>query len=148
MGRVTTGLVRGAPCAVLVTPEPTAVEREALERALHGTSSSRKPEEWPALLDAFSRRNQGRRTRLEVDDPEVGAQAEETGYVLRGATYDRHDARVALMFGAPGSKSHLTRTIDGVTLIAVHADPTGRDLALAVTRGAGQTLLTFLPDAT
>jgi nucleotide-binding universal stress UspA family protein len=146
VGRVTTGLVRAAPCAVLVTPEPSPVEREALERALGGTSASRKREEWPALLDAFSRRNQGRRTRLEVDDPDVGAQAEETGYVLRGATYDRHDARVALMFGAPGSRSHLTRAVDDVTMIAVHADPTGRDVALAVTRGAGQTLLTFLPD--
>ncbi len=147
VGRVTSGLLRATPCALLVTPEPTAVEREALERALSGTSASRKPEEWPALLEAFTRRNQGRRTRLEVDDPDVGAQAEETGYVLRGATYDRHDARVALMFGAPGGRSHLTRAIDGVTMVAVHAEPGGRDVALAVTRGAGQTLLTFLPDA-
>lgn len=147
VGRVTTGLVRGAPCAVLVTPEPPPVEREALERALTGTSASQKPEEWQAMLEEFSRRNAGRRTRLEIDDPELGAQAEEAGYTLTGATYDRRDGRVALMLGAPGGAAHLTRLIDGATGIAMHSDRDGRDLALAVTRGAGQTLLTFLPDA-
>ncbi|MGZ8411306.1 MAG: universal stress protein [Gemmatirosa sp.] len=146
VGRVTTALVRAAPCAVLVTPEPPVVERDALERALTGTSASRRSEEWPELLDAFSRRNLGRRTRLEVDDPAIGAQAEENGYVLRGATYDRHDGRVALMLGAPSGSAHLTRMIEDVTAIGVHGDASTRDIALAITHGAGQTLLTFVPD--
>jgi hypothetical protein len=38
--------------------------------------------------------------------------------------------------------------VEGVMSIAVRADARGRDVALAVSRGDGQTLLTFLPDAT
>ena len=43
--------------------------------------------EWSATLDAFTRRNLGRRGTLEVDDPEIGAQAQEHDYPLLGAAY-------------------------------------------------------------
>jgi nucleotide-binding universal stress UspA family protein len=151
VGSVTTGLVRAAPCAVLVTPEPSVAERAELELALTGAAESHRRDEWSALLDAFTRRNRGRRASMEVDDPDLGAQAQESGYTFRGATYDRHDERVTLMLGAPAGRgegaAHLTRSIDGVTAVAVHGDPSGSDVALAVGRGDGQTLLTFLPDS-
>jgi hypothetical protein len=151
VGSVTTGLVRAAPCALLITPEPSVAERAELELALTGTAESYRREDWSAMLDAFSRRNRGRRASMEVDDPDLGAQAQETGYTFRGATYDRHDERVTLMLGAPAVRgegaAHLTRAIDGVTAVAVHGDPSGPDVALAVGRGDGQTLLTFLPDS-
>jgi nucleotide-binding universal stress UspA family protein len=79
VGHVATGLIRTAPCAVLVTPEPQGAERADLELALAGTAEGRDRAEWADLLDAFSRRNGGRRTHLQVDDPALGAQARETG---------------------------------------------------------------------
>lgn len=98
---------------------------------------------WMAELDAFTRRNIGRRGVLEVDDPEIGAQAQETDYPLIGATYDPHDRRVELMFGELGDASrHLTRSIGGVTSIDVLKDDRGRDITLRVAHGAGQTLWT------
>jgi hypothetical protein len=135
---------------VLVTPEPPPAERARLELALTGSAESRDRDEWGALLDAFSRRNVGRRTALEVDDPDLGAQAQESGYAFLGATYDRHDGRVTLMLGAPaaaGPTAHLTRAIVGATSVAVRDDAGGHDVALSVRRGHAQTLLTFLPDA-
>jgi hypothetical protein len=95
-------------------------------------------------LDAFSRRNIGRRGTLEVDDPEIGAQAQEFDYPLRGATYDSHDQRVTLMFGELGwGAPHLTRGIAGASAVDILQDERGRDLALRVAHGDGQTLLTF-----
>jgi nucleotide-binding universal stress UspA family protein len=145
-GRTTTQLLRRSHVAVLVTPEPTPVEREAAERALTGTSESRRPEEWAALLDEFTRRNRGRGATLEEDDPALGAQAQVHGYTLLGASYDRGDGRVALMLGSGRDASrtaHLTRTIPDVQGVAVHADAAGRDVALRLEHGGGQTLLTF-----
>jgi nucleotide-binding universal stress UspA family protein len=147
VGRVTTALLREAPCAVLVTPEPTLAERDALQRALWGTSESRAHGEWGALLEAFTRRNAGRRARLEVDDPALGAQTQETGWAFLGAAYDRHDHRVALMFGgAADATAHLTRSIERVSSVAVLTGADGRDTALQLTHGTAQTLLTFLPE--
>jgi nucleotide-binding universal stress UspA family protein len=148
VGSVTSGIVRGATCAVLVTPEPTAAERAELQLALAETTESHRREEWASLLDAFTRRNRGRRTAVEVDDPDLGAQAQETGYAFLGATYDRHDGRVELMLGdAAGGTRHLTRLLEGATSIGVRSDAAGRDVALAVSQGEAQTLLTFLGDA-
>ena len=123
-------------------------------RAHSGTVESRAPAEWAAILDAFSRRNVGRRTAVEMDDSELGAQAVERGYALLGVTYDHHDGGIALMLGAPTAAAadasptaHLTRTARGIVAIGVQASPDGRDAALSLRGEHGQTLLTFLPDA-
>ena len=101
--------------------------------------------ETAACLDEFTRRNIGRRSVLEVDDPEIGAQAQENDYPLLGATYDVYDRRVELMFGDLGDTGrHLTRGIGGATQIDVLSDDRGRDIALRIAHGAGQTLLTFV----
>ena len=47
------------------------------------------------------------------------------------------------MFGELGSRTHLTRGIMGISGIDVLRDDEGRDLALRIAHGAGQTLLTF-----
>jgi hypothetical protein len=100
--------------------------------------------EWSRALDEFTRRNVGRRGVLEVDDPEIGAQAQEHDYPLLGATYDRNDGRVELMFGELGDRDrHLSRSIGNVGRIDVLTDERGRDIALRIGHGAGQTLLTF-----
>jgi nucleotide-binding universal stress UspA family protein len=143
VGSVTTRLLRCSTCSVLTVPHAavmtrvrTTVEPPVVHALPHG--------EWAMQLDAFTHRNAGRRGTLEVDDPEIGAQAQEFDYPLRGAAYDAHDQRVALMFGGLGSGSpHLTRGITGVTAVDILQDERGRDLAIRIAHGAGQTLLTF-----
>lgn len=147
LGSVTTGLLRGSACSVLIVPEPPLAEAERLSRLVRGGFESTHREAWVVELEGFARRNAGRRTILEVDDPAIGAQVQERGYLLLGATFDVDDRRAELMFGAQdGRTTHLTRSIGDVRSIAELTDPTGRDVALRIAHGAGQTLLTFLPD--
>ena len=144
VGSVTTALVRGATCSVLVTPEPTGVELDRLQRALTGTASRQTPEEWARVLAGFVKRNAGRRTKLEVDDPASGIQTQETGFALMGATYDRRDGSIELMLGVPRAAApHLTRRITGVDFLSLLADATGADLGLSIKHGEGQTVLTL-----
>jgi nucleotide-binding universal stress UspA family protein len=143
VGSVTTRLVRCSTCSVLTVPHAAvmtqvgiSVEPPIVRAVAHG--------DWGAQIDAFSRRNVGRRGTLEVDDPEIGAQAQEFDYPLRGAAYDSHDQRVTLMFGELAwGAPHLTRGIAGASAVDILQDERGRDLALRVAHGAGQTLLTF-----
>lgn len=144
VGSVATELLRGATCSVLATPELSAVDADRLVRTVTGTYESHSPDACAAQLEGFARRNAGRRTALEVDDSRLGAQLQETGYALLGATYDHRGRRVELMLGDPaGGTAHLTRTIERVTSVAVATGPSGRDEALRITHDHAQTLLTF-----
>jgi hypothetical protein len=118
--------------------------RRSLERQTTGTSVTRTPAEWNDELQGFVERNRDRRTVLEIDDPSIGAQVQETGYVLVGAAYDQHDGRVTLMFGGmQAGGAHLTRSLGSVRSLAVHADPNDTDEALFIESGEGSALLTF-----
>jgi nucleotide-binding universal stress UspA family protein len=144
IGSVATRIVRTSTCSVLTVPH-TAVMTEARTLVSPPVGEDVDRREWATMLTDFSRRNEGRRTMLEVDDAELGAQAQEFDYPLRGATYDRNDGRVSLMFGDDsGTGHHFTRGIAGVSSIAVLRNPVGRDLALRIAHGKGQTLLTFV----
>jgi hypothetical protein len=80
-----------------------------------------------------------------VDDPDMGAQVQESGFALLGVTYDRHDRCIELMMGDPKDRArHLTRTIPRADDVAFYAAPDGREKALRIERGHAQTLLTFL----
>lgn len=142
LGSVSTSLLRAATCAVLVVP-PTvasASETQSGEASIH-----LEPSQWPAILADITRANAGRRTRLEIDDPEIGAQAEEVHYPLLGVVFDPHDQRLEIMLGAPGTGApHLTHGISGVTSLDLLTDKEGKDVALRAQHGAGQTVLTFL----
>lgn len=144
VGGVTSALIRGATCSVLVTPEPRSADAARLGLHLTGLSEQCEPGEWAAQLDNFARRNKGRRIELEVDDLAIGVHVRETGYALLGAAFDAHDRRVELILGHPDEWSvHVTHGIRGVTTVSESADATGRDAALRVVHGEGQTLLTF-----
>ncbi len=143
IGSVTTRIVRCSTCSVLTVPH-AAVRGTERARELAPVAEAIPTAEWMSGLDEFTRRNIGRRGVLEVDDPEIGAQAQEFDYPLMGTAYDPHDRRVEMMFGESRSGSrHLTRGIAGATGIDVLRDGDGRDLAIRVQHGAGQTLLTF-----
>lgn len=142
VGSVATQLLRGATCSVLTVPHHAAMIPD--QPVLIPERKSPPRQDWVAELDAFTKRNIGRRGVLEVDDRDIGAQAQSRDYPLLGATYDPHDERVELMLGELGDVArHLSRSIGGVTRIDVLHDDRGRDIALRVEHGAGQTLLTF-----
>ncbi|MCG8468339.1 MAG: DUF5335 domain-containing protein [Gemmatimonadetes bacterium] len=100
-----------------------------------------KPE-WPDALRAFSDRNAGRRTSLEVLDPTLGAQRQQHEYQLFGVTYDPHDERVQIMLGTFGGVGpHVTHTIGGVRAIDILSNDVGHDTTLRVEQPDAQTLL-------
>jgi nucleotide-binding universal stress UspA family protein len=145
IGSVTTRILRCSTCSVLTVPHAAAMTRLRTTVEPPVITSLERPD-WARRLDEFTRRNVGRRGVLEVDDPELGAQAQEHDYPLLGASYDHHDGRVELMFGELGDvRRHLSRSIGGVSGIDVLSSDRGRDIALRIEHGTGQTLLTFLP---
>jgi len=82
-----------------------------------------------------------------VDDPSIGAQVQESGLALVGATYDPHDRHVSLMFGDDARHEvHLSRSLDHVRTVAVSSDPRDVDRALYIESDAGATLLTFIDE--
>jgi nucleotide-binding universal stress UspA family protein len=141
LGSVSTRLIRGATCSVLVAPpddSPDFIEELPASTKAFGFY------EWAERLEEFTRRNAGRRAMVEVIDPEIGAQLEERDMVFAGASFDPRDARVQLMFGGvEDGGRHLTRSIGGVTAIQALRDRTGNDLLLRVASGRGQTLVTL-----
>jgi hypothetical protein len=125
-----------------VPPAPSRVSGRAAER---GVTMRFESARWAEVLDDFTRCNVGRRTRLEVDDPSIGAQAQEQDYRLLGVAFDAHDQRVEIMLGElGGGEPHLSRGIAGVESLHLLTDNDGRDLALRLRHGAGQTILTLL----
>ncbi|HEY0969427.1 MAG TPA: universal stress protein [Gemmatimonadales bacterium] len=144
VGSVATRILRRASVSVLVVPRPPATEVERIETELSGTIQSSQEARWPTLVEAFSERNMGRPTQLEIDDPALGAQLQEAGYILLGVSYDRRDARLEIMLSTPtGEGRRLTHSIGDVTSIGVLAGPHQRDLALQARHGQGQTILMF-----
>lgn len=144
-GSVSSALLRGAECSVLLAPGPDAVERGELIRVMRGTSRDDSAGNWAAELERFARRNERRRAALEIDDHAFGAQRQASGYSLLGATYDEHDGRVALMFGSGnGAPAHFTHTIGRVRSVSISEYPPGTDDALCVESDDGRAILTFL----
>ncbi|MEO5816828.1 MAG: universal stress protein [Gemmatimonadaceae bacterium] len=144
LGSVTTKLMRGATCAMLTVPrDPLPALAPTIADAAAGESFE-SPMAWSRLLSEFSRRNVGRRTILEVDDLEIGAQAQEYNYPLVGTSYSERDGRVDLVLGdrIAGGR-HLSRSMGSVTAVDVLTDGAGHDTALRVQHGTSQTLLTF-----
>ncbi|HEX6911104.1 MAG TPA: DUF5335 family protein [Longimicrobium sp.] len=101
-------------------------------------------ENWAASLRDFSRRNAGRRTRLEIDHDELGAQWQEVALTLRGVGLDPRDGRIEIMLD-DGERmgAHLTHSIRQATDVAVLPGPDGRDLLLRIAHPGGQSLLTL-----
>jgi hypothetical protein len=98
--------------------------------------------EWARGLAEFTRQHAGRRSRLEIDDPELGAQPAEGGLPLRGVAYDPVDDRVEIMLGDQGAGArHLTHSVAHPERIDVAVSGPGHAV-LRVTHGTGQTLLT------
>jgi hypothetical protein len=55
-------------------------------------------EQWSEFFDAFSARHEGAQVSIEVMGAEIGDQRLGHGLRLRGASFDRGDEQLALMF--------------------------------------------------
>jgi nucleotide-binding universal stress UspA family protein len=140
-GETVAKLVRGARRSVLVLPAAAAFQR--FDQPAPESQFRQEQADWAQKLDDFSRRNAGRRGRLEVDDPALGAQVEMTGYRFLGAAYDSPSKRVQLMFGSLDADGpHLVRGISNIKSVDVLFDGNyERDTALSIVADDGQTLL-------
>ena len=144
VGSVATEVLRHARRTVLVAPAPNPAEVSRIELRLQGTTDFVRADDWASALDKFSARNDGRRVRLEVDDPDIGAQVQQSGFALLGVTYDHHDERIEVMLGDPRDRTrHLTRSIPHVDDVSIVAAPNGPEHALRILSGRSQTLVTF-----
>jgi nucleotide-binding universal stress UspA family protein len=145
VGSVASSIVHAAPQAVLAVPPPPAADALELWLRITGTATSTRAREWAEDLDAFTRRNKGRRAAIEVDDPEIGAQVLGRGGLV-GVTYDRHDQRVEIVVGdAHRARSHLMHSIPHVESIAMTVDERTGSEALELRHGNGQTLVLVGP---
>jgi nucleotide-binding universal stress UspA family protein len=141
VGSTATGVLRGARCAVPAVPTSGASRATPWNAA---ASSGVDRQAWPSELEGFSKRNLGRLASLEVDDPDLGAQAQERDYPFLGASWDHHDERIQVMLGDFNATGrHLTRSIGGVTAVDILRDDAGRDRVLRIQHGDGQTMLTL-----
>jgi nucleotide-binding universal stress UspA family protein len=140
IGSVSTSLLRKAGCSILIAPP---VEGPDFVAELLPEMQRFAFYQWSERLEEFTRRNAGRRARLEVIDPDLGAQVVEDDVPLLGASFDARDSRVYLMFGGNG-REHFTHQIGGITAIQKLRDRAGADVMLRIGHGSGQTLLTLL----
>jgi len=142
-GSVSTRLIRSAEIPVLVAPPETPRgEETALEDAPPGRGLTREVHPWARALDEFTKRNAGRRTTLELDDPELGAQCSGTNFPLRGVAYDSRRNRLHIMLGRTGTvEDHLTHSIPSPKSVDIVTDDQGRDLALHIDLEGAQLIL-------
>jgi len=141
LGSVSQHLVRTAHCSLLIAPPATG---PSYLDELPQVTTRFETYAWAERLEEFTRRNAGRQATIEVIDPDIGAQIEETGTPFVGVSFDPRDGRVQIMLGDDGADGrHLTRTIGGIKAIQVLRDRAGRDILLRVAHGRGQTLLTL-----
>lgn len=139
-GRIAGRVIRQAGCSVLVVPR---VVGTAGVQANAFTKVTQDSTQWSTVLKEFTSRNAGRISNLEVDDPELGALVQASRYPLLGIDYDHKDGRLTITLGhTQGAERHLTRSIAHPEVVSV-LNVNGKDTALSVTHGGGQTLLTF-----
>ncbi len=137
MGSVSTRLIRGGKAPVLVVPpdEPT-------EEALADTEADDARKPWIEVLKVFTENNAGRRTTLEVDDPEIGIKECGKDFLLRGVDYDPRKDRIEIMLGPVGSvEGHLTHSLPAPQEIRIDRDEDGRARKLHVRLVAGTVTL-------
>jgi nucleotide-binding universal stress UspA family protein len=142
-GRLAGRMLRSIDASVLIVPGDTL--RPAGQSSSPGavTDVIQDPERWSHAMKAFTNRNAGRLCTLEIDDPELGALVEAHSYPLLGVDYDHRDGRLTVMLGdTSGTDRHLARSVPRPESISILTNG-GKDSALAVVHGAGQTLLTF-----
>jgi nucleotide-binding universal stress UspA family protein len=141
VGSVSTQLLRKAGCSILVVPP---LDAPGFLEELPDQPGRFAFYEWAERLEEFTRQNLWRSARLEVIDPEMGAQVAADHVRFMGAAFDALDGHVHVMFESPdGAGKHFTHGIEGVTGIQILRGRSG-DAYLRIGHGGGQTLLTLV----
>jgi nucleotide-binding universal stress UspA family protein len=146
VGSVSTAVIRGAPCCVLVAPE-LAEDDEVNARLLFGEArSSVNPDEWRDLLRGVTDRNAGRHARLTLaPSSEGGVESLDRGYLLLAVDYDRRGGRADIILGDPQVVgSHLTHRITGLRRIEIVTAPDGSDTRIAFNTRSRDCALDFV----
>lgn len=137
MGSVSTRLIRGARIPVLVVPP-----LERTEEVLPSGRSEGTAHPWVQELHDFTRANAGRRTTLQVIDPELGLQECGKNFPLWGVDFDPRRDRVNIMLGRSGTvEGHLTHSIPSPLEVQVVRGAEGRTEALHLRLERGQVIL-------
>lgn len=99
--------------------------------------------EWPRFLDRFSRKHEGWLVKLEIFDPEFGAQVEETGLALEGLTdeWDEVEGSTIMIMAGSEPDAHVTHSITNPTEVSLEQTDEGADAALSVKSADGTTAL-------
>ena len=99
--------------------------------------------EWPAFLDTFSRQHEGWLVKLEIMNPEIGAQVEETGLVLEGLTdeWDEVSGNTIMIMAGNKPDDHVTHSINKPTEVSLEQTDEGADAALSIKSADGTTAL-------
>lgn len=99
--------------------------------------------EWPAFLDTFSRQHEGWLVKLEIMNPEIGAQVEEKGLVLEGLTdeWDEVSGNTIMIMAGNKPDDHVTHSINKATEVSLEQTDEGADAALSIKSADGTTAL-------
>lgn len=102
--------------------------------------------EWSVFFDHFSSRHEGWLVKLEIFNPDIGAQVEETGLVLAGLTDEWDEIKghtITIMVGDKPDE-HVTHSISRPTEVALEQTEDGVDDALSIKSADGTiALLSF-----
>lgn len=105
--------------------------------------------EWPAFLDRFSRRHEGWLVKLEILDPDLGAQVQWSGLTLKGLTdeWDEAEGNSITIMAGEQPDAHVTHSISNPTEVSLEHTDGGTDVALSIKSGDDTTaLLSFGAD--
>ena len=99
--------------------------------------------EWPAFLDRFSRQHEGWLVKLEIFNPDLGAQVEETGLALDGLTdeWDEAEGNTIMIMAGNEPADHVTHSIRKPTEVTLEQTDEGADVALSIKSADGTTAL-------
>lgn len=109
--------------------------------------------EWAAFLNTFSRQHEGWLVKLEIFNPDLGAQVEQTGLALKGLADEWDDAKGNTIMIMAGNEldDHVTHSISNPTEVSLEQTDDGADVALSIKSADGTTALlsfraTVLPE--
>ena len=99
--------------------------------------------EWPSFFDRFSRQHEGWLVKLEILNPDFGAQVQESGLVLDGVTDEWDEVAGSSIMIMVGNEpdDHITHSISQPTEVSLEQTDEGADAALSIKSADGTTAL-------
>jgi len=102
-------------------------------------------EEWASQLNEFSKRNAGRATILEIQEPKIGIREEQVGYPLQGVSFDEDGNRITVFVGGETPTApHVSHVSHRPRRVEILHRRDGQDEALHVQDSFGAMLLALL----